>query len=226
MVRSVPKFQCSFHFLVKCRYAILQAIILGWLNVLCASFLFLTYGSEIIEKSGTHLSSDVSSILMAALQMLANCVSFSIIDKKGRKFLIVISLLGCTLGHGIMFGYLYLYNNGFDTSLFHWAPIIGMTMVIFTSSVGIASLAAICMAEFFPLKTRSFGLTIGNVSMNFGFFYSNKVFPILVEIIGLQGCLLIFCVCCALGTVYTIFYMEETNGKNLNTNDTGNRINK
>lgn len=197
---------------------------MGLLNVMCASFLFLTYGSEIIEKSGTHLSSDVSSIFMGALQLLANCVSFSLIDRKGRKLLIFLSMLGCTLGHGIMFGYLYLFNNGFDTSLFHWTPIIGMSMVIFTATVGIASLASICMAELFPMKTRSFGLTIGNVIMNIGFSYSNKVFPILVEIIGLQGCLLIFCLCSALGTVYTIFCMEETNGKELNNNDTGNRI--
>lgn len=196
-----------------------QAIIFGLLGVLSAQFIFLTYGSNIIENAGTHLSTEVSSIMMALAQLLATFVAYILIDRKGRKFLMVLSMLGCALGHAAMVAYLYLHNNGFDTSMFHWTPIICMSFVVFASSIGIIPLILICLAEIFPSKTRSFGLTFGNIVSNILYFASNKTYPILQEVIGLQGCLIMFSVSCAAGTIFAILCVKETNGKDLNTLD-------
>lgn len=203
-------------FSVQVRYAMFQAVMFGLLQCLSAHFTFLTYGSKIIEQSGTHLSSEVSSISMALVQMFATFVTFVLIDRKGRKFLLIISLVGCALGHGAMIAYLYLHNNGFDTSMFHWTPIICMSSIILAASIGIIPLTFICMAEMFPPKTRSFGLTFGTAVLNIILFLITKAFPVLMEAIGLQGCLMIFCVSCTFGTLFAILFVEETKGKDLN----------
>lgn len=156
---------------------------------------------------------------MAVAQLIATFVAYILIDRKGRKFLMVVSMLGCTLGHGVMIAYLYLHNNGVDTSMFHWTPIICMSFVVFTSSIGIIPLLFICMAEIFPPKTRSIGLTFGNTVTNILYFASNKSYPILQEVIELQGCLIMFCISCAMGTIFALLCVKETNGKDLNTSD-------
>lgn len=189
---------------------------LALLFCLTAQLVFLTYASSVIEKSGTHLSSELSSICMALVQMFATFVAYILIDRKGRKFLVVASMFGCTLGHAAMVAFLYLYNNGFDTSMFHWTPIICICFIVFISAIGIGSLTFTCMAELFPPKTRSFGLTFGTVVLNIIMFIFTKIFPLLMEAIGLERCLMIFCVSCALGTLYSVFLIEETKGKELN----------
>lgn len=46
-------------------------------------------------------------------------------------------------------------------------------------------------------------------------FISLKVFPPLVELINLSGCLWIFLGVCFVGTFISILFMPETKGKNL-----------
>lgn len=42
-----------------------------------------------------------------------------------------------------------------------------------------------------------------------------KLFPILLNIINLHGCLIIFGVGCIIGTIFVLFVLEETKGKSL-----------
>lgn len=187
---------------------------------------FLTYGSSTIEKAGTHLSLEMSSICMAIFQIVATFVSFLLIDRKGRRLLMVISLLGCAIGNAIMIAYLYLHNAGIDTTMYHWTPIICMSSVVFSSSIGVTPLTLVCLAESFPTKIRSFGLTFGTVVMNIVAFVISKCYPIWIDKIDLQGCLVIFCVSCIIGTIFTLLFVEETNGKDLNTIAEGNSSRK
>lgn len=128
---------------VKSRYGFLQAIMFPLLNTLTAQSIFLTYGSAIIAKS-THLSSAGSSIFMAVVQLIAAFITFKLIDRKGRKFLLILSLVGCALSHGIMVSFLYFKSYGkcdhYTSSVFHSIPILCMAAVIFMSSIGIAPL--------------------------------------------------------------------------------------
>lgn len=193
-----------------------QAIIFTLLNILTAQFVFLSYGSEIMAKSGTNLPPGASSIFMALVQLCATMVTYVLIDKKGRKFLLIISLVGCSLSHSIMIAYIHLNNHGVHIAMFHWTPILCMASVIFMASIGIVPLTFICMAESFPSKMRPFGMTFGNVVLNIFTFIVMKTYPILQETFGLQACLMLFAVCCALGTIYVTIVVEETKGKELN----------
>lgn len=181
-----------------------------------ASYLILTYASEIIEKSGTQLSQQFSSISLACMQILATSISIQLVDRKGRKFLLIYSLLGCSIGHAVMSAYLYLHDSKIDVSLFNWLPVVCLAFIVLMASIGIIPLTLICTVEFFDAKVRAIGLTFSNVALNLITFLVAKVYPVLVEDIGLANCLSIFCVTCILGTAYIILYVEETTGKEIN----------
>lgn len=194
----------------------LQGLIFSLLNVFTAHFVFVTYGSEIVNKFGSNLPSSASSIFMGVVQLLAVFVTYILIDRKGRRFLLTISTAGCSASHAIMVGYMYLKNQGVKMGMFHWTPVICMGSVIFMASIGILPLIFICMAESFPSKMRPFGMTFGNMSLNLCTFTLVKIYPLLQEALGLQTCLMLFSFCCALGTIYITLCVEETRGKELN----------
>lgn len=186
-----------------------------------ASFIFQTYGSNIIAESGTSLPSGWSSIAFAIVQLLGTYFSAIYIDTKGRRCLLIISMAGSLIGHLIMAAYVYLHYYGIDVSMLHWTPIICMSFIIFISSIGIVPLTTICTVECFPIKLRSFGLTFGNVLLNAIGFVVTKMYPIVSEMIGLSNCSVIFGVSCLLSAIFMILYSDETKGKELNEIERG-----
>lgn len=189
------------------------------LNIFTAQIVFVTYGSLIIGKSGTSFSSEGPSIFMAVIQVVASFVIYKLIDSRGRKFLLIFSLVGCAIGHAVMVAYMYLNENGFGTAddgntytwLFHLTPVMCMSAVIFMSSI-YCTLSPVCTAESFPYKMRAFGTNFGNIVLNLFAFMLYKVYPPLEETMGLQAWLMIFAGCCTLGTIYVAVFMGETDG--------------
>lgn len=59
-------------------------------------------------------------------------------------------------------------------------------------------------------------MTFGNIVLNSFAFLLYKIYPSLEEKIGLQACLVIFCVSCTLGTIYVAVIVEETKGMDFN----------
>lgn len=151
----------------------------------------------------------------------ATFTTYKLIDSKGRKFLLILSLVGCSLSHAIMVAYMQINGHLSDGSalktsvIFQFTPVFCMAMVIYMSSIGIVPLTFICTAESFPAKVRPFGMTFGNITLNFCAFLLFKVYPPLDEQIGLQACLIIFCISSTLGTIYVAILVEETKGKSL-----------
>lgn len=197
----------------------MHAVTLSLFSNFTGLIIFLTYGSIIIRKSGTHLPSGGSSIFIAVVQLVAGIITYKLIDQKGRKFLLILSLIGCAISHAIMVAYMFGKNYdifGDYTSIFQWTPVLCMASVIFMSSVGMSPLTFICMAESFPSKIRSIGMTFGTIVINGFAFILFKMYPLVQEAIGLQACLVIFCICCTIGTIYIVVFLEETKGKELN----------
>lgn len=198
---------------LKC---MIPAIIFPLLHQLCAAFVFLTYGTKIVAESGTELSTETATILLGVAQLVGNILASQFVDSSGRKLLLILSLVGCAISNLTMTAHMYLYDAGIDTTSYHWLPIACMVFNVFIASVGILSLLLVCLVELFPVELRSFGMVLGVVTMNASSFFIMKLFPVLCEIINLQGCLLIFGFSCIFGACYVVIFVNETKGKDLN----------
>lgn len=159
---------------------------------------------------------------MAVVQLLATFTTYKLIDLKGRRFLLILSLVGCAVSHAIMVAYMQINSYGSpeggfrSTMVFQSIPILCMASVIYMASIGIVPLTFICTAESFPNKIRPVGMTFGNIVLNLLSFLLYKIYPLLQEMIGLQACLMIFGVSCTFGIIYVAILVEETKGKELN----------
>lgn len=67
----------------------------------------------------------------------------------------------------------------------------------------------------FDLQIRNTGMAIAAFCSNLSLFGILKVFPILLEMIGLHGCMAIFGICSMMGVVFVSFVLKETRGISL-----------
>lgn len=66
-------------------------------------------------------------------------------------------------------------------------------------------------------QIRTIGLAICVFALNCTSFACAKLFPILIEKIGMHGCMIIFAVNCIIGSFFMFFILNETRGKAMDT---------
>ena len=66
--------------------------------------------------------------------------------------------------------------------------------------------------NYIKFQIRTVGMTICMVFMNITSFICLKLFPILMTIIGLHGCMLTLATACIIGSSYVYFAVKETKG--------------
>lgn len=108
-----------------------------------------SYTQKVFIESGSSLSSNHSSIIVAAFQFLANCVAMVLVDKVGRKILITISTVGTSIGL-ICMGLHDLHKEQLDA--YRWIPIASFSTIIMMASIGILPLTFVVLSEIAPKK--------------------------------------------------------------------------
>lgn len=69
---------------------------------------------------------------------------------------------------------------------------------------------------FFPfIQIRTLGMSLISCAISMCAFTAVKLFPILLELLNLHGCMLIYGSCCIAGSFYVIFVLNETSKKSL-----------
>lgn len=194
----------------------MQAIMLPIFLQVSGSLILITYATLIIEKSGTKVPLKMATVLLGITQMFGSVLLTQLVDRLGRKILLVASLLGCALTHSVLAAYLLLISKKYDVEMFHWLPVACMVLAVVSSAMGITSLTFVCLVESFPIKMRSVGVTIGNLAVNIFAFVAVKMFPIVNEIIGLHGNFAFFAISCMIGCLFIVLFVPETKDKDLN----------
>lgn len=131
---------------------ILTCIAMSWFT---QESVFISYASMMFEISRSALSTNISSIILAAVQIVGGLTSTQISDAFKRKTILFVSLFGSALGLFIFTTYLYLLHLDFDLANYTWLPVFCLSFTIFSSSAGITAIANTCVVENFPTKVST-----------------------------------------------------------------------
>ncbi|XP_053697380.1 facilitated trehalose transporter Tret1-like [Sabethes cyaneus] len=197
-------------------------IFLMLLNQFSGALAIITYSATIFQESGSDLTPNVSSIIVALIQLIGTGVSFALVDNIGRKVLMLISTIGTAAGLFSMGLFSYLQENGFDLSQLQSLPIISLSFTILLSSIGILPLPFVILAEVLPQKIRNVGSTISITMVASCAFMVLKLFPIMMDQIKLFGTMWVLSSICFLAIFFILFVIPETKGKNLITVESTN----
>lgn len=91
----------------------------------------------IFNEAGSTLSSNKSAMVVGGIQLIGASISTILVEKAGRKVLMISSALNCALGLVIFGVYDYSKHSGVDVvSSYNWIPLSSVCFVIFSANLG------------------------------------------------------------------------------------------
>jgi sugar porter (SP) family MFS transporter len=166
---SEPLFQSKY------RVPLFLAISIAMFNQLSGINAILYYLNDIFAKAGfSKVSGDLQSVMIGFTNLLFTMTAMTIIDKVGRRTLMLIGSVGCTAS---LAGVAYVFLTGSHENILVWM-LVGF-IAFFSFSQG--AVIWVYISEVFPNRVRAKGQSLGSFThwiMNAGIAYS---FPIIAE---------------------------------------------
>ncbi|XP_062129246.1 facilitated trehalose transporter Tret1-2 homolog [Drosophila sulfurigaster albostrigata] len=174
------------------------------------------YSTSIFEDVGSGLSGTICTILIGATQVVMTLIATMIIDKAGRRILLLISSVFMAITTCLM-GVYFIMQESDPSSVesLGWLPITSILLFIVFFSIGFGPVPWLLMAELFTDDVKSVAGSIAGTSNWFSAFLVTKLFPLLKNAIGSAPTFWIFTVIAIIAIFYCMFFVPETKGKTL-----------
>lgn len=145
-------------FQARYKLPIFLAITIGLFNQLTGINAILYYLNDIFANAGfSNVSASAQAVAIGVANLLATLLGISIIDKLGRKTLLLIGAAGDTL---CLAGVAYLFRTGQHLALL--LPLLVAFIVFFAVSQG--AVIWVYISEVFPTNVRAKGQGLGSSS--------------------------------------------------------------
>ncbi|CAL8101451.1 unnamed protein product [Orchesella dallaii] len=197
-------------------------------NIICVSLMFfqqmsginavIFYTVEIFETSGSNINPNLSSVIVGLVLMISVIISILLIDRAGRKILLIVSDIGMSIA---LFGlglYFYLKDEGSDPSLVEsltWLPLASLMLFVTSFNFGFGTVPWLYNGELLPSHVKGLGSGIAVAHNWLIAFLVTKSFEDFIFYMGKYGCYWMFSIVCAVGTVFCVLFVPETKGKTL-----------
>ncbi|KAH8367139.1 hypothetical protein KR084_003090 [Drosophila pseudotakahashii] len=172
----------------------------------------LFYTTFIFQSAGSTLEPRYSTIIVGVVQVVATGISILLIEKLGRKVLLLISSAMMAISTLIM----TLYFALLMMSGVGWLALMAVCIFIIGFSVGFGPIPWVMMAELFAEDVKPLAGSIAGTMNWLCAFIVTLLFPVLNVQIGATACFGIFCGFAVVAFIFVLFLIPETKGKTLN----------
>ncbi|KAH9693007.1 Sugar transporter ERD6-like 6 [Citrus sinensis] len=175
------------------------------------------YSSTIFESAGIT-SSDVATLGLGALQVIATGVTTWLADKAGRRALLIISSVGMTVS--ILIVAVSFFVKGFvsdDSSCYSILDIfsvIGVVAMVVTFSLGMGPIPWVIMSEILPINIKGLAGSVATLANWLTVWLITMTANLLLNWSG-GGTFAIYTLVSAFTVAFVSIWVPETKGKTL-----------
>ncbi|EAT36506.1 AAEL011411-PA [Aedes aegypti] len=173
-----------------------------------------SYAQIIFEKISASLTAEEMSIVLGTVQLIAVVFPVFLVDRMGRRPLLLVSAAGTTLGLLVCTIYLAVTGSDYHGSL-GWIAFMSLLFYIVSYGVGIATVPFAILTEIFPKNIRAYACSSLAVLSSVSFLGIVKLFQMALDDMGAYLPFAVFTLCGAIGWVLIYFYIPETKGMSL-----------
>ena len=193
----------------KYRYPLFLAMSIGAFNQLAGINAILYYINDIFGAAGySQLSGDQKAIAIGATNLIFTMVGMSVIDKLGRKTLLLVGAAGTAACLAVV---AWIFSSNTHQSMLVW--ILVTYIGFFALSQG--AVIWVYIGEVFPTSVRSKGQGVGSASHWFMNAAIAESFPIVVHSMSTATPFVFFSIMTAIQFVTVLFTYPETKGQTL-----------
>ncbi|TDG49640.1 hypothetical protein AWZ03_003878 [Drosophila navojoa] len=175
------------------------------------------YSEAIFEDANTGISSSMSTILIGVMQVVATFVSTMVVDKLGRRILLLASGAVMALSTTAIGVYFYMKDkNAGSVENLGWLPVASLCIFMIMFSIGYGPVPWLMMGELFATDIKGFAGSIAGTTNWVLAFIVTKTFKNLNDALGSGGTFWLFAGVTVVGVIFVALAVPETKGKSLN----------
>jgi SP family galactose:H+ symporter-like MFS transporter len=168
----------------------------------------LYYVPSVMEQTGLDASDSIlSSVIVGAVNVVATVAAFPLVDRLGRRPLLLASLAGMLVSLALLGLTLVADLGGSRLAL------LSILAYIVAFAIGLGPVFWIVVSEVFPARARAVGAGVATAVNWFSTFLVGLVFLPLVDAVGQGQTFWIFAGVCAIGLVFVHRSVPETKGR-------------
>lgn len=192
------------------RRALLIAVVLAIFQQITGINAILYYAPRIFERAGfERISAIGQSTIVGLVNMLFTIVAILLVDKVGRKPLLLIAAAGMGVSQCLL-GAAFRIENFSGTGIL---LLILLYIAFFAMAMG--PIVWVVMSEIFPTRMRGSAMAMATVALWVADFAVTLSFPVIADRLNESTAFWFYALMCALDLIFMIFFLPETKGKTL-----------
>src|SRR5271157_772466 len=189
--------------------ALAMGVVLAVLQQWSGINVILNYAEEIYRGAGYGVSDILFNIVLTgAINLAFTFVALGLVDRFGRRVLMLIGCAGVGVSHGLV-GLAYHYS-------LKGLPVLVLTLCTlgcFAMSLG--PVTWVLISEIFPNRVRGLAVSVSVSALWIACFVLTFTFPVLNSALGSAGTFWVYAGICFGGFVFVLLRVPETKGKTL-----------
>jgi MFS family permease len=185
------------------------AVALAFLQQWTGINILFNYAAEIYRSAG-YGANDIflNIVITGTINLVFTVLAMAIVDRIGRRRMMIAGCAGIGISH-LLSG--FAYRAGW-----HGTPILLLTLcAIACYAMTLAPVTWVLIAEVFPNRIRSMGVSVAVSGLWIASFLLTYTFPLLNRVLGSSGIFFAYGAICLLGGVFVLSSVRETKGQSL-----------
>lgn len=199
------------------RTIVLVGIALAVLQQWSGINILFNYAQEVFQAAGLGANQIFLDIVVTgAINLVFTVIAMLVVDRLGRRPLMLLGCIGIGISH-LLAG--FAYHAGLKG-----ISVLALTLcAIACYAMTLAPLTWVLIAEIFPNRLRSLGVSVAVAALWISSFALTYSFPFINRALGSAGTFFTYGAVCLVGAVFVFLFVPETKGKTLEELETSTR---
>ncbi|XP_047036112.1 facilitated trehalose transporter Tret1-like [Helicoverpa zea] len=198
------------------RWSLFITFMLGAFQQTSGVAVVLFFATNIFELAGSSIKPDLATIIIGVTRLFSSLIAPLLIESKGRRILLLISMAACAFSLSILGVYFHL--DRIESPVLPsigWLPLVSLIIYFFCYEAGFGTIPNAIVGEMFRANVRSNGSALAITMTWLVGFGLTTSFTTMVDVLGGDVTFWLFGGSCILAFAFTFFCLPETKGKTL-----------
>ncbi|XP_058788829.1 facilitated trehalose transporter Tret1-like [Phymastichus coffea] len=188
--------------------------IAGALPNACGSFTIKSYMQKILERAQVSIIQPKVIVIYSYLISVASVLlAMSLIDRLGRRLLVILSSVGTAVSLTTLGLHFYLLKLNFDADVLQWLALSSLVCYLIAYAIGFEIIPGTLFSEMFSQNIKSIAVCGVVLMQSIIGFVVTKSYQPMVDYAGEAYAFWTHAFLSALGIPYAIVWLLETKGK-------------